>query len=88
MAFAVTGNLGVAHFRDGLEAGTPWRLAAEQAVPALIARPVDLASIESWILALLGVLISTLAFRAGTPTARTPVTAASSARSSWRARPM
>lgn len=65
IVFAVMMNLGVAHFRDGLEAGVPWRDAAEQAVPALLARPVELASIESWLLALVGLLISILAFRKG-----------------------
>lgn len=65
MGFAVTMNLGVAHFRDGLEAGVLWRQAAGQAVPALIAHPVELASIESWLLAVIGVIISTLAFRKG-----------------------
>ena len=65
VGFALVANLAVAHFRDGLEAGISWRPAAEQAVPALMSRPLELASIESWILAILGVLISTLAFRKG-----------------------
>lgn len=65
IAFAVTINLGVAHFRDGLEAGIAWRQAAEAAVPGLMANPLGLASIESWLLAAIGVLISTLAFRKG-----------------------
>jgi hypothetical protein len=58
-------NLGVAHFRDGLEEGVAWRQAAEEAVPALLTQPLELASIESWLLALIGVLISVLAFRKG-----------------------
>jgi len=65
LAFAATMNLGVAHFRDGLEAGTPWREAAEAAVPNLLQHPLGLASIESWLLVGIGLLISTLAFRKG-----------------------
>lgn len=65
MAFAVAINLAVAHFRDGLESGTAWRLAAESAVPKLLAQPLYLASIESWLLVGLGVFISTIAFRKG-----------------------
>ena len=63
--FAIIINLGVAHFRDGLESGTPWRAAAEAAVPALLENPFHLASIESWLLVGIGLLISTLAFRKG-----------------------
>ena len=65
LAFAVTMNLAVAHFRDGLEAGVPWRQAAKEAVPKLLEQPLDLASVESWLLALIGMLISVLAFRKG-----------------------
>lgn len=65
LVFAVIINLGVAHFRDGLESGTPWRTAAEAAVPALLEHPLELASIESWLLVAIGLLISTLAFRKG-----------------------
>lgn len=64
-AFAATINLTVAHFRDGLEAGLVWAQAAQQAVPNLLAAPLVLASIESWLLVALGLLISTLAFRKG-----------------------
>lgn len=65
LAFAITISLGVAHFRDGLESGTPWREAAEAAVPALLKHPLGLASIESWLLVGIGLLISTLSFRKG-----------------------
>ncbi|WP_155065072.1 hypothetical protein [Paracoccus limosus] len=58
-------NLAVAHFRDGLERGLVWAEAAAQAVPGLIARPLELASLESWLLVGLGALISVLAFRKG-----------------------
>lgn len=65
LAFAGAMNLAVAHFRDGLELGLPWAEAAAQAVPGLIARPLQLASLESWLLVGLGGLISVLAFRKG-----------------------
>ncbi|MDB5658478.1 MAG: rane protein [Cypionkella sp.] len=65
MAFAVAMNLGVAHFRDGLESGLSWAEATEGAVPALLARPLYLASIESWLLVGIGLLISVLSFRKG-----------------------
>lgn len=65
MGFAAAINLMVAHFRDGLEAGLEWQAAAEAAVPGLLAAPLRLATIESWLLAGLGLLISILAFRKG-----------------------
>lgn len=65
IAFAAVLGMAVAHFRDGLEAGTPWRAAAEAAVPALLEHPLELASIESWLLVGIGLLISTLSFRKG-----------------------
>ena len=65
LTFAVLINLGVAHFRDGLESGTAWRAAAEAAVPALLEKPLQLASIESWLLVGIGLLISTISFRKG-----------------------
>lgn len=65
IAFAAATNLGVAHFRDGLEAGQLWHDATIQAVPKLAAAPFALSSIESWLLAGIGLLISTLALRKG-----------------------
>lgn len=65
VAFACAINLGVAHFRDGLENGTPWRVAAVSAVPSLLSQPLHLASIESWLLVGIGMLISAFAFRKG-----------------------
>lgn len=65
MVFATAMNLGVAHFRDGLEVGLSWTQATENAVPALIAQPLHLASIESWLLVGIGLLISVIAFRKG-----------------------
>ncbi len=65
MAFAFAINFGVAHFRDGLESGVAWRMAAEAAVPSLLASPLALASIESWLLVGIGALISILSFRKG-----------------------
>lgn len=65
IGFATVMSFAVAHFRDGLEAGRPWRAAAEAAVPALLERPLHLASIESWLLVVVGLLISVVAFRKG-----------------------
>lgn len=65
LGFATALNLAVAHFRDGLESGLEWAAAAQQAVPALLAQPLALGSIESWLLVALGALISTIAFRKG-----------------------
>jgi hypothetical protein len=65
LAFAVTLNLVVAHFRDGLESGVTWRQSAEAAIPAFLANPIVLASVESWLLAAIGMLISVLAFLKG-----------------------
>ena len=64
-AFAAAINLTVAHFRDGLERGLEWAQAAQQAVPGLLDQPLMLASVESWLLVALGLLISTVAFRKG-----------------------
>lgn len=65
MGFATAINLTVAHFRDGLEAGLDWQAAAESAVPSLLAGPLGLATVESWLLAALGLLISIISFRKG-----------------------
>lgn len=65
LAAAGTLNLAVAHFRDGLEAGLEWTLAAQGAVPQMLAKPVELASIESWILFGIGGLISVISYRKG-----------------------
>jgi hypothetical protein len=65
MAFAFATNLAVGHFRDGLEANLAWRIAAEAAVPNFLAAPLHLASIESYLLAGIGLLISVLSFRKG-----------------------
>lgn len=65
MTFAFVMNLGVAHFRDGLEGGLSWAQSTASAVPALLAQPFFLASIESWLLVGIGLLISVLSFRKG-----------------------
>lgn len=63
--FAAALNLGIAHFRDGLEHGMPWGQAAANAVPSLISSPLSLSTVESWLLACLGALISAISFRKG-----------------------
>ena len=65
LGYAAGFNLAVAHFRDGVEHSGDWTLAAEQAVPALLATPLEIASIESWLLLIIGCLISFLAFLKG-----------------------
>ncbi|MBV0892603.1 hypothetical protein KTN05_12155 [Paracoccus sp. Z118] len=65
VALALAINFGVAHFRDGLERGLEWRQAAEQAVPSMIANPFGLATIESWLLVILGCMISSFAYLKG-----------------------
>lgn len=61
----LTFNLAVAHFRDALEMGSDWTLAANSVVSSMINHPFSIASIESWLLAVLGVLVSFLAFLKG-----------------------
>jgi len=63
--FMATFNLGLAHFRDGLEHGVEWSQASTDAIPHLLAAPLSLASVESWLLCGLGILVSILSFRKG-----------------------
>ena len=62
--FMATFNLGIAHFRDGLER-VEWSQAAIDAIPHFRASPLSLAGVESWLLCGLGIIISTLSFRKG-----------------------
>ena len=57
-------NFGVAHFRDGVVSNLSWEEAAREAV-IKIQTPLELSSIESWLLILLGCLISLLALLKG-----------------------
>jgi hypothetical protein len=65
MGFAFAANLAVAHFREVLEAGVTASAASREVIPQMLARPFALADLESWVLMLLGGLISTFAFRKG-----------------------
>lgn len=62
MAFAVALNLGVAHFRDAVETLAGWSEAATRSLASFRETPLDLRSIESWLLMLVGLLVSLLAF--------------------------
>lgn len=63
--FMVVYNLGVAHFRDGAERIDEWREAGTQAIQTLLANPIGLSTMESYILLLLGVFISVISFIKG-----------------------
>lgn len=65
LASMLTFNVAVAHFRDALESGSDWSLAANSVVSTVVSHPFSIASIESWLLAVLGVLVSFLAFLKG-----------------------
>ncbi|WP_420857873.1 hypothetical protein [Marivivens marinus] len=65
ICYAAGFNLAVAHFRDGVEQTGDWTFAAENALETLTTEPLGIASIESWLLVLIGVLISLLAFLKG-----------------------
>lgn len=65
IAFALAINLAIAHFRDALEIGATWATAASTAVDALRADPLDLGTIESWLLMAIGFLISALSYGKG-----------------------
>ena len=57
-------NFGVAHFRDGIVAKLSWDEAARNAVVSL-QTPLNLTHIESWLLVVLGCLISLVALLKG-----------------------
>jgi uncharacterized membrane-anchored protein YhcB (DUF1043 family) len=65
IVFAATINLGIAHFRDGLEAGVAWTEAASGAIRKLLNSPLDLGTIESWLLMAIGLIISVVSFLKG-----------------------
>lgn len=64
LAFFVTLNLGVAHFRDAL-ATDDWTTATFSAASSLLESPLGLASIESWLVVGLGAFISCISFWKG-----------------------
>ena len=55
-------NLAVAHFRDAVQTIGDWSLAATAATNTLLDETLGISSIESWLLIVLGGLISLLAF--------------------------
>lgn len=62
LAFSIALNLGVAHFRDAVETLGDWAVATQSSMDTLIATPLELESIESWLLMGWGMLISILTF--------------------------
>ena len=54
-------NLGVAHFRNAVEAGEPWDEAAGHAGQRILANPLGLESIDAWILGMVGILAAIVA---------------------------
>ena len=64
-AFALGYNAAVAHFRDAVESTLDWREAGEIAITTLIANPVALNTMESYVLFLLGFFISIVALLKG-----------------------
>lgn len=65
IVFAGGFNLAVAHFRDAVESIGNWSEAAKLAQQTLVGSPAGIASIESWLLVVMGCLISFLAFLKG-----------------------
>lgn len=58
LLFAAGYNLGVAHFRDAVERVGEWRQAGIVAIDTLTTTPISLYTMESYVLLLLGALIS------------------------------
>ena len=65
MLFAVGYNLSVAHFRDAVERIGEWAEAGPVAIQTLIANPISLSNMESYLLLILGLVISVIAFWKG-----------------------
>lgn len=65
MTFALTYNLGVAHFRDAVERNGEWREAGAAAIQTFLGEPAKLYTIESYVLFLLGLVISIVSFLKG-----------------------
>lgn len=62
LATSVVLNLAVAHFRDAVETLGDWSVATQVSIDTLLASPLDLASMESWLLMAWGMLIAILTF--------------------------
>lgn len=65
LSFMVGYNLSVAHFRDAVERVGDWREAGTEAIQTLIANPISLYTMESYVLLILGIFISIVAFLKG-----------------------
>lgn len=64
LAVALTFNFAVAHFRDALEANS-WNDALKIAISTLAAEPFELASLDSWMLFLIGFIVTLSSFLKG-----------------------
>jgi len=65
LGFLAVYNLAVAHFRDAAERIEDWRHAGGEAILTLLANPVELNAMESYLLLLLGAFISIVSFIKG-----------------------
>lgn len=65
VGFAAGYNLAVAHFRDAVERIGEWREAGTAAIQTLVANPISLYTMESYVLLILGAFISIIAFLKG-----------------------
>lgn len=65
IGFAMVYNFGVAHFRDAVENIGDWRQAGVAAVETIQSHPILLNTMESYILLLLGMIISVISFLKG-----------------------
>ncbi|MGB3408131.1 MAG: hypothetical protein WBA67_11615 [Jannaschia sp.] len=83
VCFAATLNLAVAHFRDALGA-MPWDAALVASVDDLLAAPIDLRSLESWLIVGFGLLVSATAFWKGM-TIRDPMPGYNAIHDEWEA---
>ncbi|MBC2834084.1 hypothetical protein H7F16_01100 [Gemmobacter straminiformis] len=61
---SLTINFAVAHFRDALEANS-WNDAMKLAISTLIAKPLELSSLDSWMLFLIGLIVTLSSFLKG-----------------------
>lgn len=64
LALALAFNFAVAHFRDALEANS-WNDALKLAISTLAEKPIELASLDSWMLFLIGLIVTLSSFLKG-----------------------
>lgn len=65
LGFAIIYNLGVAHFRDAVERIGEWREAGTAAIQTIQLSPFSLYTMESYVLFILGLVISIVSFLKG-----------------------